>query len=159
MSSAAPQAPAPRISAKLRQAMRLHVREGLSITAATERAGMTRQGWHKAMKRPAVKAELAAEKGRFVAEVEGSRAIYTAQALEVAADLMRHAKSESVRARMVEFLAGDGRAQDRLPRGHTEPSHAGPGYHYSPPAPPVPALADDEGDEFVYFDTATRGHA
>ena len=72
------------------------------------------------MKRPAVKVELEKEKGRFVAEVENSRAIYVAQALEVAADLMRNATSESVRARMVEFLAGHGPTQERRSHGRNE---------------------------------------
>lgn len=147
-----------RISAKLRQAMRLHVREGLSITAATEEAGMSRQGWHKAMKRPAVRAELEAQKLRFVSEVEGRRSIFVAQALEAAADLMRNAKSESVRARMVEFLAGYGQPQVPAAARPAEAPHEGPAYHY--PAPPAPAaLADDDGDELVYFDAANRGRA
>src|SRR6056297_2572221 len=115
MRSQGVQKPQIRISAKLREAVRLHVRHGMTITAACEAAGMSRQGWHKAMKRGAVRAELEVEKGRFLAEVGGRRSIFTAQALEVAADLMRNAKSESMRARMVEFLVSYGEAQKQAP--------------------------------------------
>lgn len=45
----------PRISAKLRHAIELYVCEGKTITEACAEAGMSRQGFHKAMKRPAVR--------------------------------------------------------------------------------------------------------
>ena len=70
---------------------------------------MSEAGFHKAMKRPAVRDHLQEVQNRFVSEVEGRRAIYTARALEVAADLMENSKSDSVRARMAEFLANGGK--------------------------------------------------
>lgn len=103
-------APTARISSKLRVAVEAHVTEGLTIVDACARAGMSRQGFHKAMKRPAVIDFVEAVRRRFVTSVEGNRALYKARALEVALDLMLNAKSESIRARMVEFLAGDGKA-------------------------------------------------
>src|SRR6056297_2199245 len=141
------QKPQIRISAKLREAMRLHVREGLTITAACEAADMSRQGWHKAMKRAAVgvelETELETEKGRFVAEVESRRSIFNAPALEMAADLMRNAKSESVRARMVEFLAGYGQPQKQTTSRPVTPQPVTPGYSY--PTPPAHSADEDDG--------------
>ncbi|MEQ8366574.1 MAG: hypothetical protein RIB61_07690 [Roseicyclus sp.] len=137
------QKPQIRISAKLREAMRLHVREGLTITAACEAADMSRQGWHKAMKRAAVRVELETEKGRFVAEVESRRSIFNAPALEVAADFMRNAKSESVRARMVEFLAGYGQPQKQTTSRPVTPQPVTPGYSY--PTPPAHSADEDDG--------------
>ena len=106
--SIAPKRPA-RLSAKLRCAVVVLVEEGATITAAAERAGLTRQGLTKALKRPEVRAHVEAEKARFVAETDGKRALYKARALDVALDLLLNAKSESVRARMAEFLASDGK--------------------------------------------------
>ena len=101
--------PAPRISAKVRDAVEFRVREGLSIAVAAEKAGLSRNGFAKALKRPAVQDLVRQVQEVFVIESEAARAVFKAQALEVALDLMLNAKSESVRARMVEFLAGDGK--------------------------------------------------
>lgn len=147
MTKPAPKVAAPRVSAKLREAMRCHVREGMTITAACRAAGMSRQGWHKAIKRPAIKAELEAEKARFIAEVEGRRSVFVAQALEVALDLMRNAKSESVRARMVEFVVSYSEPQKPSPARQSPPTFA-PGYHYERRSPkPV----DTEDDDVIRF--------
>ncbi len=121
---------APRISAKLRHAIELHVREGKSITEACAEAGVSRQGFHKAMKRPAVRDLLEDEQRRFVLESEARRTLYKARALEVALDLMLNAKSEAVRARMAEFLASDAKAPQVAV--HID-ARQGPGYEYVPP--------------------------
>ena len=99
----------PRLSTKLRNAIDLHVRGGKTIKDACATAGMSTAGYHKAMKRPAVTDYLEEVQQRFVTEVESSKAVYKARALEVALDLMLNAKSETIKARMVEFLAGDGK--------------------------------------------------
>jgi AraC-like DNA-binding protein len=103
-------APRPRISRKVRDAVRVRVEEGLSIAAAAERAGMSRNGLAKALKRPAVQDLLRETQEAFIRETEALRATYKARALEVALELMHTAKSESVRARMAEFLASDAKA-------------------------------------------------
>lgn len=41
--------------------------------------------------------------------IEANKALYKARALEVGMDLMMNSKSETVRARMVEFFASDGK--------------------------------------------------
>jgi hypothetical protein len=61
------------------------------------------------MKRPAVRDYLESVQRRFVTGTDANRALYKARALEVAVDLMFNAKSEAIRARMAEFLAGDGK--------------------------------------------------
>jgi hypothetical protein len=99
-----------RISAKLRSAIDLRVREGHTITEACGKAGLSTLGWHKAMKRPSVRGHLEEVQRRFVAESDAKRALYRARAFEVALDLMLNAKSEAIRARMAEFLASDGKA-------------------------------------------------
>lgn len=102
--------PKPRISAKVRTAVDARVRQGLSIAKAADAAGLSKNGFAKALKRPAVQEHLKQVQEVFVAETEARRATYKAQALEAALDLMQNAQSETVRARMIEFLAGDGKA-------------------------------------------------
>jgi hypothetical protein len=102
----APKRPA-RMSQKVRAALEAMVTEGRNITQAAEAAGMSRNGLHKALKRPEVQDFLEDRRKRFIADMDGKRALYKAQALEVALDLMMNAKSESIRARMAEFLASD----------------------------------------------------
>lgn len=98
-----------RLSAKLRAAIEAHVTKGLTILEACKEAGMSTAGFHKAMKRPAVRDYLETVQRRFVTGTEANRALYKARAFEVALDLMLNAKSEAIRARMCEFLAGDGK--------------------------------------------------
>lgn len=96
-----------RLSAKLRAAIEAHVTKGETIVDACKAAGMSTQGYHKAMKRAAVRDYLETVQRRFVTGTEANRALYKARAYEVALDLMLNAKSEAIRARMCEFLAGD----------------------------------------------------
>ena len=103
-------APKPRISPKVRAAVDFRVRDGLSIQAAAEKAGLSRNGFAKALKRPAVQDLLADCQRRFIGEVEGRRAYLKARAYEIAADMLETATSEAVKVRLIEFLCGDGKA-------------------------------------------------
>ncbi len=134
---AASTSPSPRLSTKLRDAIRLRVTRGKSIKDACEEAGLSESGWHAAMRRPAVLDHLREVQERYVAEVEANRAAYKAQALEVAADLMRNAKSEQVRARMAEFLASEGKAGPGVQVNVDARSTAPMGYKYIPPGAQV----------------------
>lgn len=98
-----------RMSAKLRNAIDLRVTKGLTIKDACIEAGMSEAGFHKAMKRPAVRDHLQEVRNRFISEVDGRSAIYKARAYEVAAELMESATSEAVRMRAVEFLVNGGK--------------------------------------------------
>ncbi|WP_457650684.1 hypothetical protein [Profundibacter sp.] len=103
-------APKARISAKVRKAIEARVRQGASISAAAKHAGMSRNGFAKALLRPPVQEHLRKTQEAYVIEVEASRAVFQARAFEVALELMTTAKSEAVRARMAEFLATGGKA-------------------------------------------------
>ncbi|MCB1342713.1 MAG: hypothetical protein KDK24_16920 [Pseudooceanicola sp.] len=102
--------PAARLSARLRQAIDLRVRGGRTIKEACAEAGLSESAFYKAIQRPAVRDHMQELQERFVTEVEAKRTAYRAEALDAARDLMKNAKSEAVRARMIEFLAGDGKA-------------------------------------------------
>lgn len=137
----APKRPA-RLSAKLRCAVVVLVEEGATITAAAERAGLTRQGLTKALKRSEVREHMQAEQARFVAETDAKRALYKARALDVALDLLLNAKSESVRARMAEFLASDGKVSPVAV--HIDARQVG-GYQYRRPGEAV-EISDTASD-------------
>ena len=140
----------PRISAKLRLAIDIRVRKGCTITEACEGAGISPAGWHKAMKRPAVQALLQNVQQRFVSEVNAGSAHRKAQALKVAVDLMHNAKSETVRARMAEFLAGDGRAPQVSV--HVDAQGAPTGYEMARPGQRIVEIQDSEGNTTAEFD-------
>ena len=103
-------APKTRVSAKVRKAIEARVRQGASIAVAAKHAGMSRNGFAKALLRPPVQEYLRKTQEAYVIEVEASRAVFQARAFEVALELMTTAKSEAVRARMAEFLAAGGKA-------------------------------------------------
>ena len=86
-----------RLSHKLREAIRLTVVEGLTIVAACERVGVSRQGFHKAMKRPDVRDHLHEVQRQFVLDADAKRAFLKARAFDVALDLMMNSKSEAIR--------------------------------------------------------------
>lgn len=117
------------ISAKVRRAVAARVREGCSVSAAAERAGLSRNGFAKALKRPEVQDYLREVQAAYVSEVDASRSFYKARALEVAMDLMMNASSENVRLRAAEFLAGDGKA----PQVAVHVDARGGGYEYAQP--------------------------
>ncbi|MEO8242959.1 MAG: hypothetical protein ABI832_11625 [bacterium] len=99
-----------RLSSKLRVAIHARVTQGLTVTDACKKAGLSTAGWFKAMQRPAVLALCQEVQGKFVADTDGMRAHAKAIAITVALDLMQNSKDEKIRARMAEFLAGDGKA-------------------------------------------------
>jgi hypothetical protein len=138
-------APKPRISAKVRAAVDARVRQGLSIAEAAKAASLSKNGFAKALKRPAVQDHLQEVQRAFVAEAEASRALLKVRALEVAADLMMNAKSEAVRARMVEFLAGDGKAPQVAV--HVDARQTSPGYEYLPRGSRIVEIEPGQGTQ------------
>ena len=129
-----------RMSTKLREAIALRVSQGLNIKEACKQAGISETGYHKAMKRPAVKDFYQEAQRKFVTDVEARRATYKARAFEVAADLMEHAKSESVRARMAEFLANEGKSGNTV-NVHVDARQTG--YEYIRPGQRIVEIEPD----------------
>lgn len=101
--------PKPRISDKIRKAVHLMARNGLSQTAAAEMAGLSRQGLGKALKRPEVWNLVQDARANLITEATHLREIGRVAALEAGLELMLNSTDEKIRARMVEFFAGDGK--------------------------------------------------
>lgn len=100
----------PRISSKVRAAIELRVRKGLSIEAAANAAGLSRNGLSKALKRPEVDRLLAETQERFVTEVSSQRALLRAHACEVASEMLESTTDDRVRLKLIELLMSDGKA-------------------------------------------------
>lgn len=136
----------------MRRAISHRVREGHTWKAAAEAEGLSQSGINKARKAEHVKAYIKQVEIDFIHEVETLKAPFKAQAFIVGNELMRNAKSESVRARMVEFFAGEskGGGVNVAVQVNSQPAQ---GYAYvrpgqsvvkivSPPDTPSSALVD-----------------
>lgn len=149
-----------RISPRIREAITLRVRQGLSWDECAKRANLSPVGLWKARKRDNVKALYEQEVQAFIAEAEAMRAPLKAMAIQRAGELARTAKSEAVQARMVEFLAGESKAAPSV-NVNVSTTIGGAGYEFVPPgaqiiditpapAPEPDALdnqSSDQGDE------------
>lgn len=94
---------------KLKHALRLRVEDNKSWDDCARAAGLSPAGLHKARKRQNVIELYEQMKTTYIQEIEDLKRPWAARALAVAADLMDNAQSETVRARMVEFFAGEKR--------------------------------------------------
>lgn len=130
----APTRPA-RMSSKLKEAIRLRVEDGVTINIACAKAGISPQGWFKAMKRPHVRDFLADMQAKFVASADAKRSHLKAQAIEVARDLLMNSKSEAIRARMVEFILADAKVSPVAV--HIDARQDRGGYEYARPGAQV----------------------
>ena len=119
------------MSQKLRAAINARETEGLTVAAACEKAGLSQAGYFAAMKRPAVQAYRQKVQAQLLTELASVRALCVAQAFKVGVDLMLNAKSETIRARMVELFAGDVKSAPVLVQIDT--SHQSAGYSYPRP--------------------------
>lgn len=135
---------------RTREAIRLRIREGMSWAECAQRVNMAQSSLFKAIKQPHVKALMIQLKDEFIQDVAEMRAPYKAQAFEVARELLHNAKSEAVKARMVEFLAGEpkGNAVNVAVQVNNAPPQ---GYEYVRPGQDVVKIIDasdtTSGDE------------
>lgn len=98
-----------RISAKLRTVIDLVARQGMPAAKAAAQVGMHEVSVYKAFAKPHVRAELDRAKTMFSLEINELKGTAKALAIQTGIELMRSSPSDNVRARMVEFFAGEGR--------------------------------------------------
>lgn len=131
----------------MRKAVSLRLLKSKTLEEAAGLAGVSVAGLHKALQQPQNQPILESIKSAYISQVEGRRAVLSANALEYAHDLMLNARSESVRARMVEFLAGrysEKPTQEVHVKG--EVHHAFRGYEYLTPGQALVDVVAVEGD-------------
>ena len=139
-------APPPRLSPALRAAIDLRIRKGLTIAEACREAGLSPQGYHKAMKRPAVRDHISAVRLAFASECDGLRAVARARAIIVGIELMQEGQPAAVRARMVEFFAGESKAAPVAVHVDNR-MVTGPGYRYIRPEERLADILDGDNDD------------
>ena len=83
------------------------------------------------MQRPAVQAHLEEVQRKFISEAEGLRASAKTRALQVAIELLGTTTNENIKVRLIEFLAGEGKAPQVAVNVDARNMHAG-GYAYPP---------------------------
>jgi len=103
--------PQRRVSAKVRRALEIRVHEGKAWREAAQAAGLSEAGIHKARRAAHVQQLLEEIKADYIQAVDDLKAPHKARAMEVARDLLDNSKSDAVKARMVEFLAGESKGQ------------------------------------------------
>ena len=134
----------------MREALTYIAREGESTYQAAKRAGISSSHMYRSLERPEIREILDNLKAQYSLEMEQLKGMAKAFAYETGLDLMRNAKSEAVRARMVEFFAGEAKQGAQV---NVQINNNGGGYEYVQPGatvydikPPAPdrASSDDE---------------
>ncbi len=136
----------PKMAAKVRSAIDLIVTEGRTQREAAERVGMHEKSLSRALKRPAVAAFLDHQKALFAQEVDALKGQAKRLAIMEGLRLMREAQSEAVRARLVEFFAGEGQRGTSVT---VNVGAKGSGYEYIPPGAQVIDITPTTDSESV----------
>lgn len=95
------------ISKRVRHAITLKAEKGLTGEQAAKAAGLSPAGFWKAWQRQDVKELHDAMQQRIIDGIDRKRAILKARALDTAEDILANSTDDRIRARMVEFLAGE----------------------------------------------------
>lgn len=99
----------PRMRAPLRKAIDLIVLKGKSQRDAAEEAGMNETALSRALQKPHIRNYLDEQKALFCLDADKLKPFAKALAMQTGMDLMLNSKSDQVKARMVEFFAGEAR--------------------------------------------------
>ena len=129
--------------------MDLIILEGKTQREAAKAIGMNETSLSRALKIPHVQEVFEQEKQAFLTEREDLKGRAQKLAIHEGVKLLREAKSESVRAKMVEFFAGDAVRQGPSVTVNTTVNTGNvPGYAVIPPGASIiditPAQSDDE---------------
>lgn len=100
---------APRISKKIRLAIDYIAIDAMPARRAAQRAGIHEVTLYKALAKPHIAAALDERKAQLTLECEKLKGIARNLAIQTGIELMQTSASDNVRARMVEFFAGEAR--------------------------------------------------
>jgi len=115
--------------------------KGRTVKEAAQEAGMNESALYRALARPDVAQYLESLKALYILEIDGLRKTVRAEAILTGRDLMANAKSEAVRARMVEFFASEDK---KSPTVTIQNNINSGGYAYAPPGARVVDIEDAE---------------
>lgn len=134
--TALPAKPRP-ISAKVERALQHRVRTSEAWEECAKAAGLSPAGVFKARKKIEVQQRFEEIKAEYIQEVDDMKAPHKARAIEVGRDLLDNSKSEAVRARMVEFFAGESHKNNVNVAVQVNNGPAVQGYEYAHPSQEV----------------------
>ena len=140
-------APTPRISAGVKEAIRLRVEKGLTITQACAQAGISVSGWFKAHTNASVQAYHDEQQRKFIQSVDGLKAIHKARAYEVAGRFLDDDQPDANKRWAVEFFT-----RDDAPRKGDAPQvsvNIAQGYEFVRPGQRVVDLIDGTASDTV----------
>jgi len=128
------------MSRKLREATDLLIYKGKSVNDAAEGAGMNASALSRAINRPNIREYVESAKAQLTLDADKLKGHARGQAILVGIKLMHEAKSESVKARMVEFFA----AEPKIPsQNNVQVNITSGGYEYAAPGVKVVELQPD----------------
>lgn len=125
------------ISRRIHAALDIRVREAKAWDDCAKAAGLSPAGLYKARKRNEVQQLFEEKKAQYIQEIEDMKAPHKARAMEVARDLLDNSKSDAVKARMVEFLAGESKGMQVNVGVQVNNQPPAQGYEYAHPAQEV----------------------
>lgn len=125
------------ISRRIHAALDQRVRTAKPWDECAKAAGLSPAGLYKARKRNEVQQLFEEKKAQYIQEVDDLKAPHKARAMEVARDLLDNSPSHAVRARMVEFLAGESKGNSVNVAVQVNNQPAAQGYEYAHPSQEV----------------------
>ena len=146
--SAGSPAGAPRMTRKVAAAVRILATTGKTQTEAAEIVGMNVAALSRALAREGMREHLEAEKALHCITSASLRERGKQIALRVGIELLENAKSEQVRAKMVEFFAGEAR-QPLVNVSIGQAQEPATGYRYRRPGDPSTDRTSDVEDAQV----------
>ena len=142
-------AEAPKMRPKLRHAVALIIEEGRTQREAAGRVGLDERSLSRSLKIPHIAAYVEQQKALAVLDADKLKASAKRMAIRVGISLLHDAKSEQVKARMVEFFAGEAKpggavnVQVNVDRGGYEFRRPGQRLVDIAPIPDTQSGADD----------------
>ena len=103
-------AEAPKMRAKLRQAIHLIVSDSKSVKDAAAGAGFNPDALSRAINRPEIKAYIEQQRALFSLEADKLKGYAKAVAIHTGIEIMRSGQSEAAKVRLVEFFAGEAKS-------------------------------------------------
>ena len=133
----------PRMTSKVRVAVEELIWKGKSVKDAAAEAGMNADALSRAINRPAIREYIEEQKSLLVLDVDKLKAHAKPVAILVGIDLLHNAKSEAVKARMVELFTADPKPGTQV---NVQINNDRGGYEYARPGQQVVEIrgADDQ---------------
>lgn len=141
-----------RVSSKVRTALKYRIDNACTWEKAADHAGCTTNAIYKAIKQPHVKALFDQMKFEYIQNIEQLKGVNKARAYEVARELLEGAKTDSVKARMVEFLSGERhktQANQQVQVNIGAQNHSGGRYSFVRPGQKLVEITVEDGQSPV----------